>query len=281
MEQKNARHGMLLMLLCTLFWSLSGLLIRMLPWHGLVIAGGRSAFASIIVALYMKWHHIPLRLTRKSLLGAVSLASVFVIFILANKLTASANAIVLQQCAPAVVLLYNILSKKARARLLDVATVAITLIGITLFFFDQFSPGSLAGNLLGLLSGVFLAVNFLVQGESSAEESMSGILLAHLITIAVGLPFALVYDTPLTSTTLSVIALMGVVQLGIPYVLYGLATRSCPPLAISLIGMGEAVFNPIWVAIAYGEVPGTLPLLGGALVLSATIFWAVKSSKKS
>lgn len=278
MERSDSRKGMLLMLACTLFWSISGLLIRLTPWNSFVLAGGRSLLAACVVGLYMRSRRMPLVLTRMSVQGAVSLSVVFFLFMAANKMTTSANAIVLQECAPAVVLLYNIVFGKARARRVDIFTVAATLAGILLFFLDKLSAGSLVGNTLALLSGLVLAVNYITQGLSTSDECMSGILLAHLLTAAVGLPFAARYDTPLNASTLSVIALLGVVQLGIPYILYGLATRRCPPLAISLIGMAEAVFNPIWVALALGEVPGPVSLAGGALVLGATAYWAVKTS---
>ena len=75
------------------------------------------------------------------------------------------------------------------------------------------------------------------------------------------------------------ILLLGVVQLGIPYVLYGIAVQHCPPLAASLIGMLEAIFNPIWVFIATGEAPSPLSLMGAALVLFSIAFWAIWSQR--
>ena len=70
---------------------------------------------------------------------------------------------------------------------------------------------------------------------------------------------------------------MGVFQLGIPYVLYGIASRDCPPLACSLIGMLEPLLNPVWVAIFIGEVPGPFALVGAVIIIATVSWWCVKS----
>jgi drug/metabolite transporter (DMT)-like permease len=68
------------------------------------------------------------------------------------------------------------------------------------------------------------------------------------------------------------LALLGVAQLGIPYVLYGIAIRYVSALEGSLIPVIEPILNPIWVAIFIGEVPTTFALAGGAIVIG-TVLW--------
>lgn len=277
MEQKNSRRGMLLMLLCAVMWSISGLLIKMTTWHSIAVSGGRSFFAALVMAAYMKCARIPFVLSRKSIGGAVSLTCVFILFVYATKLTSSANAIVLQDSAPIFVLLYNLIFRKTRVRALDFVTIALAFSGILLFFMDQLSAGGLTGNILAVLAGIAFAANMIQQSECTQAEGMSGILLGHVATFLIGLPFMFLYDTPFTSENLTAIVLLGVVQLGIPYVLYAVAAHQCSPLAISLIGMAEAVFNPIWVALAYGEIPGLISLEGAVILLGATAFWMTRS----
>jgi drug/metabolite transporter (DMT)-like permease len=76
------------------------------------------------------------------------------------------------------------------------------------------------------------------------------------------------------------IVILGVVQLGIPYVLYALASRDCSPLACSLIGMLEPILNPIWVLIFDGETPGFYALIGGIIVVAAVTVWCVIGEDK-
>ena len=42
-------------------------------------------------------------------------------------------------------------------------------------------------------------------------------------------------------------------------------------LEASVLLLLEPVLNPVWSWLAHGEVPGPLALVGGALVLGATI----------
>jgi hypothetical protein len=58
---------------------------------------------------------------------------------------------------------------------------------------------------------------------------------------------------------------LGVVQLGIPYILYSIAIRRVTALEAILIPMLEPILNPLWVALVHGEVPGAWSIAGGAL----------------
>ena len=76
------------------------------------------------------------------------------------------------------------------------------------------------------------------------------------------------------------VVILGVFQLGIPYVLYTVVSRNCPPLACSLIGMLEPLFNPVWVAIFVGEMPGTFALIGAAIIIAVVTWWCISESKE-
>lgn len=124
--------------------------------------------------------------------------------------------------------------------------------GIVLFFLDQLSPGNILGNIFGICAGVFLALMFVMVGQGGKDDSirMSGILFAHCMASIVGVPIGLMTTTSTTGMEILYVVILGVFQLGIPYVLYTVASRNCPPLACSLIGMLEPLFNPVWVAIS-------------------------------
>ncbi len=279
--KRNERRGMVLILFCTLLWSISGVMIKWIPWPAPAIAGVRSLLAGCVMAAYMRAAKIAFRLDRTSLLNGAIMSAMFLCFTLANKLTTAANAIVIQSSAPVFVLVYNVLFRKKPARALDVITVALTMIGITMFFLDKLSSGQLLGNAVALVSGVLLAATYIVTCGAPQATCMSGIVIAHGITALVGIPFLLSAGVQFTGAAVGGVLLLGIVQLGIPYILYALAVQHCPPLAVSLIGMSEAVFNPIWVVLFTGEAPGAVALCGAALVLCSIAFWAVRSQRRA
>ena len=71
------------------------------------------------------------------------------------------------------------------------------------------------------------------------------------------------------------ILILGILQIGIPYVLYGLAAKDCSPLMCSLIAALEPILNPVWVFFFNGEEPGLFALMGGVVVIATISIWCV------
>ena len=269
------RRAILAMVMCASLWSIAGIFIKMIPWNPLVIAGFRSLIAAVVIVIYMRVAKLKIIFNRDSLLGGVFVAAMFLSFVSANKLTTAANAIVLQYTAPIFILIISAFFMRQRFHLPDIITVVITLLGISLFFFDKLSAGNLVGNCVGILAGLFLACMMLIIGNADDQSRMSGILIGHLITALVGVPLAFVLDTPVSSKIVLSILALGIVQLGIPYVLYGLAAKHCPPLMCSLIGVIEALLNPVWVFLFDGEAPGAFALVGAVVVIATITVWCI------
>ena len=63
--------------------------------------------------------------------------------------------------------------------------------------------------------------------------------------------------------------LLGVLQLGLPYILFVLALRHVRAVEGILIPMIEPVLNPVWVFLLLGETPGVWAVVGGMIILGA------------
>ena len=92
----DKRMGSILMVICALLWSISGILIKYLDWNPLMIAGSRSLISGAVVVIYMAACRHKLKLTKNSVRAGVALTGCVICFVAANKLTTAANAIVLQ-----------------------------------------------------------------------------------------------------------------------------------------------------------------------------------------
>lgn len=277
----SKKQAMLLMVVCALLWSLGGIFIKLISWSPLLIAGGRSLISGVVLALFMLFQKIPVRISRFSILAGIGLSASCTFFVIANKLTTAANAVVLQYMAPIFVLVISALFLKKRVHTKDIAVVAVTLAGIVLFFFDQLSPGNILGNIFGILAGVFLAIMFVAVGCGGEDDSvrMTGILIAHSLTALIGIPIGIMQTGSAMPMEFLWILILGVFQLGIPYVLYAVASKNCPPLACSLIGMLEPLFNPVWVFLFAGEMPGFYALTGAVIIIAAVSWWCIADSK--
>lgn len=273
------KRAVLYMVTCALLWSTGGIFIKLLPWNPMAIAGLRSLISAVVYLLFMRSQGIKFVLNKHSILSGMFLTGVFIFFIAANKMTTSANAIVLQYSAPIFILILSALMFKQKFRKGDILTVAATTIGISLFFLDKISGGYVIGNILAITAGLFFASMFITNGRADDQSRSSGILLGHIFTALIGVPFAFFTPTLINGSTISIILALGILQLGIPYVLYGMAARHCSPLACSLISAIEPLLNPVWVFIFNGEAPGFYALGGGVIVISAVVSWTIWSAK--
>lgn len=273
MSSKN--KAMLQMLICATLWSTGGIFIKLLPWNPLAIAGWRSLIAALVVLAYLRLRRVPVRFNRQAAINGALMCCTFLAFVIANKLTTAANAIVLQFTAPVFLMVYSTVLFHEKFRRADALAVLFTLGGISLFFLDQLQPGYLLGNCIAIGAGAFMAGMYLSIGRADAPTRMGGMLLGHLFTALVGAPVAFFTETRLSAVPVLSILALGIIQLGLPYILLILSSENCPPLACSLLGAMEPLLNPVWVFLFNGEAPGLFALLGGVIVIVSVTVWCI------
>lgn len=273
------RDGSLLIFIAAVMWSFGGLAAKILTWNAFSIACIRGLIAFVVILIYRGRTRISF--SKSTILSAISLTLTTTLFMLANKLTTSANAIVLQYSAPVFILLFSFVFQKYVPSRKDVIAVSLTLFGISLFFVDRLQTGYWLGDFIGVLSGVSFAGVFFANRLPNANP-VDASLLGNLFSIFL-LPFLFFDRNFLTFSTLNwtVILLMGTLQLGIPYILFSLGIKRTSAVKSSVIATIEPILNPIWVFIAVGEVPGTLSLFGGAIVLITIAIYNITKTKEN
>ncbi len=275
------KKALLQMIICSVLWSIAGIFIKLIDLNPMVIAGFRSTFAAITISLFLKLSKRKIYINKRIALSALVMCLSFIGFITANKLTTSANAIVLQYTQPVFIVAISIIFLKKKFSKVDIATIMITLFGIILFFLDSMDFGGFLGNVISVVSGLFLAILFVMMGEFNETDRMNTILFGHVFTAVIGLPFIFTYLGALSFTNVGMIAILGVFQIGIPYILFAVAVGKCSPLTCSLVGVIEPILNPLWVALFYGEMPGTVSLIGCFVVLVTVTVWCVYKNRLS
>jgi len=269
----NWQKAVGLLVLVAILWSLGGLLLKYVKWHPLAISGGRSAIAAVVALIFLRRPQFAWSYTQIG--GAVAYAAMVILFVLANKLTTAANAILLQYSAPIYVAIFGpwFLGEKSSRR--DWISLLAVVGGIALFFFDKLTTWSVWGNLCALGSGVGYAWFALFLRKQKDKTSLESVILGNLIAALVGLLFML--QTMPSASSLGVLVLLGIVQLGLPYVLYTFASKHVTALDLILITAIEPVLNPIWVLLFAGEVPGQWAICGGLVVLLAVTIRSILS----
>ena len=272
---KKENRAILQMLGCAALWSIAGIFIKLIPWNGFAIAGIRSFFAGLTVLTYMLIKKYRFKVNKKTLLSGMFMGLLYIVFVVANKLTTAANAIVIQFTSPLFIVIFSAVFFHKKIRRTDLVAVIVTMLGIALFFFDGLEPGYIKGNLCAICAGMLLAAMYMSLGEAEDEERFSAVFIGQSLAFLIGLPFIIATKPALSGLPLLYIVILGVFQLGIPYILYGNAAKHCPPLACCLLGVVEPLLNPVWVFIFDGEAPGVFALIGAVIVISAVTLWCI------
>jgi len=271
----SRRKAVILLVFAAVLWSTSGVFVKGLDWQPLSILAGRGIFTSILFLLYMR--RLPKKVTRWTLLAAGGSMATQFLFVTSTKLTTAANSIFLQYTAPiyVVVLAYLLLREKPLRS--DLIAMGIIFIGLLLFFGDQLSPDGFYGNILAVLSGMtsaIMMVSFRAQKNSSPEDS---VLIASLVIAIFGFPSVL--KETWTISSWSVLAYLGIFQIGVAFIFFTKGIKHIPALEANLIGTLEPILNPVWVFLFLGERMGKSALLGGLVVLMGVIVSAVGSAR--
>lgn len=267
-----------------LLWSLGGLLIKLAQWHPLGIASVRSGIAALTIALILRiqhrrWPHLVPKSTA-TWGAALGYAGTVILFVQATKLTAAANAIVLQYTAPLYVAIGGSMFLGERLRASEWVLLGLMLSGTALFFAEHLSSSGMVGNLAGIGSGIAMASMTLCLRCARDQSALEALVTGNIIAAISGV--WLWTELPdLDGRTVGVLAMLGVVQLGIPYVLFAHALRRARAIEAIMLTMLEPIVNPLWVMLAIGERPTGYALLGGALVVGSTIARAVLSYARS
>lgn len=271
----SSAHGraIALLALCGLFWSTGGVLIKLVDWHPIAIWSVRSAIAAAM--LYAVRRPSMRGISGAEWAAAAALAATTALFIIANKLTTAANAILIQYSAPVWIALFGTWFLGERATRLDWLTIVVVLGGIVLFFLDQLTFDHVAGNLVALGAGVAFAFHAMTlrkvaiaRPDAAPTDPLRPLILGNLVAAAIGSPFVLL-ESPPDATGWAALAALGVVQQGAAYLCYAWAIRHATALEAMLIPVIEPILNPLWVALAIGEQPGPWAIVGGAIVVGA------------
>lgn len=267
------QRGTLYVFVAALLYSIGGLCIKVIPWNGMSINGGRTVIALVVIGAYLIWRRHPLKLNRWVAVGALSVFGCNALFSMANKMTTAANAIVLQFTAPIFVLLFSILLFQKKPTRLDLVTCLLVFGGILFFFLDSLEKGNNIGNVIALLSGIAYAGVFLMN-ELPGGDAISSVFWGDVLSAMTGLPF-LLQETEFSATGIGSLIVLGVFQVGVAYILLTEGLKTTPAVTASLVSGIEPVLNPVLVAVFYREFIGVMSFVGAVVVVGSVIGYNV------
>lgn len=267
-----------LMVVAPLLWSIAGVVTRDVEHAGAFeMVFWRSVFAAAFVAVGCfvigqrgPWHAA--RSSGLAGLGSGALwAVMFTAFVVALNLASTANVLVTMSIAPLLTAFaaYFFLHEPVPARTwlaVIAATVGLAwMLGADVSALDARQT---AGMLIALLVPSASAANVVMLRRSHARVDMvPAVMIGGVLSAVVALPFALPFSA--TGRDIALLALLGIMQLGLPCMLYVIASRTLFAPELALLALLEVLFGPVWAWLGAGEAVSRATLTGGAVVLAA------------
>ena len=274
-SDRQLRRARLALLCAAVLWSLAGIFIKFLALPPLTIVFYRSFFASLFFAFFVRrgttFPRVPLLVSTLAYTAAISA------FVSANKITTAANAIALQYTAPMFVfmIVHFLFGEKITGA--SWFSLGLGMLGIAVIAAGSAGQPDAAGVMIALLSGLLFSIymvslRFLKDFNPGTltffNNSVCCLILLPLVASALSLSVREVW----------IVAIMGVIQLGIPYWLFSKGLERISVQEASLIVLVEPVLNPLWVALFVGELPSSATLIGGICIVASLGFRYLRAS---
>lgn len=270
-----------------ILFSTGGAAIKATALTGWQVACFRSAVAAVTVLTILK--SARRGFGRLAVVVGLCYAATMILFVLANKLTTAASTIFLQATAPVYLVLLGPWLLKEPIRRREIAFMAALGVGLSLFFMGReagsvTAPDPFKGNVLAALSGLcwaFAVLGLRFMGRRGGHEggSAAAVVLGNVFAFALCLPFALPVAS-VRAQDVGIVVFLGVVQIGVAYVLLTFGLHHVGALEASLLLLAEPVLNPLWAWLVHGERPSTFSLVGGGVIVAATVAKSAYDSRR-
>jgi len=280
--QMNKRVALWFLVGCALLWSTGGFLIKSVDLPPLAISGGRSIIAAIFLTLV---RGRPRLVFHPVFLGAAgAYAGTLTLFVMATRMTTAADAILLQYTAPIFVLLFSWMFLKEKITRVDLLVTGLVMGGLVVFFLENLSVSTTSTAMIGNALAVMTGVTFGLQAVLMRKVRLTGLSPESVLIFGNLLCFLIAFPTMIanrpTAMDLLWLSLLGVVQIGIAYLLYMAALRYVTSLELILVPVIEPIVNPLIVYFLHGEKPGSLTIIGGLFILVVVTVWCLYRAKQ-
>ncbi|HAN96629.1 MAG TPA: hypothetical protein DCQ98_03975 [Planctomycetaceae bacterium] len=271
----SATVGRLLVITAAVMWSSSGFFAKspLFDWspdeRGPLLAFWRAAFASLILALLVRrprwsWGLIPM---------SVLFVAMNYTFLTALVRTEASVVIWLQHLAPAWVLIGGRLLFGEPVQRIDLLLIGFCVTGVAVILGDQLRGQDPISVMLGLASGLTYAGVVLSLRRLRDLDPAWLATANHLVTAVAFLPFAIACDQPPHGQQWLYLIAFGMLQMGLPYLLFAIGVKRIPGNQASALCLLEPILVPVWVFVAWGHLvdyqpPQRSTWIGAGLILT-------------
>ena len=143
---------------------------------------------------------------------------------------------------------------------------------------NSLSPGQFFGNLVAFIMPISFAVLIIIIRKYPNVDMVPSQFTAGIFAALIG--YFVSTKLSISNYDLFLAFLAGVFQIGFGFILITIGSRTTPAAVVGILMLTEAVFGPIWAWLFINEIPPTIVILGGSIIIFAILFEFFLSPKK-
>jgi DME family drug/metabolite transporter len=270
----SASVGTMLILLGGAFLSTGGIIIRFLSvtdsWTVLFY---RSIGFVTLLLIVIIFRHRSNTLRAFQATGAngmwlaVTLGCGFMSYVFGMMLTTVANVSFIISAGPLCAAVFGWILLRERVTPITCLVIAGAVVGMGLMFADGLSTGRVIGNLVALLLPLSFGLMVVLIRRAGDIDMLPATCMAGVISCVAGLVFS--GSLSVSAFDLMLLLVLGILQLGMGFMLITIGTRYVPAAEAALLSLSESILAPVLAWIILVEIPSPLALIGGVIVLSS------------
>ncbi|MGI9515212.1 MAG: DMT family transporter [Anderseniella sp.] len=203
-----------------------------------------------------------------------------IMFVASISLTSVANVVFILAFNPMFAGLLGWLFLKERLDLATWIAIGCSLSGVLLIVAEGLQIGTWKGDLLALGVAVLMSASLTIVRYSGTNQSLSA-GAGHLMSAIFAAPFAV--PGSLAAAGWGWLSINGFLVTPAATALLMIGPRYVAAAIVAMFFLLETVLTPIWMWAIFSEVPSTLSLVGGAIVVAALAghsLWRFKKKRE-
>ena len=271
----NKIPGALLIFLGALCLSFGGIIVKSFEGANLwQILFWRQIFFSVIVALYLliRYKKNFFKTFYDSgfpgfIAGAfLSIGFAAYVFAMYTTTVANTNFIITTETIFLALLGYFILKEKIKS--ITLISIILGMLGVLLILGSSLSiqtAEQFAGNLVAFIMPISFAVLVIIVRKYPKTDMVPAQFTAGVLAAFIGLIIAGKLSISFHDLTLAFLA--GFFQIGFGFILITVGSQTTPAAVVCVLMLTESVFGPLWAWLFIHEVPPTIVIFGGGIII--------------
>jgi drug/metabolite transporter (DMT)-like permease len=285
MQISDQKRGMLMAFVAVMFLTPDSLFIRLAninSWN-LIFYRGFIPFSVVFFGLLLIYKANFIKQTLNTGWHGVAYALMFTLtnitFVISIENTNVANTLIMIALAPMLSAILSFIFLKEIPEMKTWVAIFVTTLSVIYIFYDAMDTGDLLGNTLGLLTALGLAVCAVIVRSAKKIDLVPSAMFGKLLVAVIAFYFA--DNLSLKGIDITIIPLMCLMCVAIPFVLVTMAPRYITAAEVNLFFLLETILGPIWVWLIIKEQPSVETIIGGIIIIITIAIHSLLSLKKT